>query len=458
MKNIWLLLSLVIPISLSAQTEGSGFNNTGRGGTATTFATDYQALGINPANIGLDSAHVATFGMLETGLSFYSEALQKTDVQKMFFGGDNIITEDEATELGKLFSEEGMTVNYDIRLLGFKFDIGKSGALAFAIDTRASHYSIFGPEASGLIFEGYDYTNYFDTIITIDGDPYGVAYEPVSLSEITDGTVIKASADIALNGGWSTKIYQNENLKVYMGAGVKYVMSYAYFDFSANGSQIGGITAIAGNPFELDASETPSNIYSTAKPVGKGWGFDVGVTAELHNRLTFGASVIDIGNMHYKANLISFNDYVVDTINFAGVDYTNPLLLIQDIVEDEALLQYYGIEDYKVAMPARLRLGAGYRVFKNLTLGADLVMPLADVAGNFPDPAFGLGAELRLAQIFKFSSGFSFGAGYKSAIPFGFGIDLDFWEIGFATRDITTWFGQQSPYVSIAMGLLRFKI
>ncbi|MFN3939956.1 MAG: hypothetical protein ACK4IY_05175, partial [Chitinophagales bacterium] len=80
MKKI-LLAFCIIPASLSAQTEGSGFNNTGRGGTATTFATDYQALGINPANISFDSSHSVTFGLVETGLSFYSEALQKTDIQ-----------------------------------------------------------------------------------------------------------------------------------------------------------------------------------------------------------------------------------------------------------------------------------------------------------------------------------------------------------------------------------------
>ncbi|MFN3939387.1 MAG: DUF5723 family protein, partial [Chitinophagales bacterium] len=265
-------------------------------------------------------------------------------------------------------------------------------------------------------------------------------------------------ADIAFHGGWSTSIIQNENIKMHLGAGVKYVLSYAYFDFSASGNQIGGVSAISGNPFELDASVTPSEIYSSTQPVGKGWGFDVGATLQLHDKFTLGASVIDIGTMRYQANLIAFKDFIVDTINFSGVDYTNPALLIQDIVKDEALLQYTGIESFNVAMPTRLRIGAGYDVFENLTLGADLVMPLADVAGNFPDPSFGLGAELRLANIFKFSSGISFGAGYASAIPFGLGIDLGFWELGFATRDITTWFGQQSPYASFAFGLLRFKI
>ena len=53
--NRFLLLTaglLALPAAAWAQTELSNFTATGRGGVATTFATDYQAIGINPANLG----------------------------------------------------------------------------------------------------------------------------------------------------------------------------------------------------------------------------------------------------------------------------------------------------------------------------------------------------------------------------------------------------------------------
>jgi hypothetical protein len=57
---------------LWAQIELSNFNATGRAGISTTLATDYQAQGINPANLALvpqfEGFH-HTFGMGELGFS-----------------------------------------------------------------------------------------------------------------------------------------------------------------------------------------------------------------------------------------------------------------------------------------------------------------------------------------------------------------------------------------------------
>ena len=43
---------LALPATLRAQNELSNFSATGRGGVINTFATDYQVIGMNPANLG----------------------------------------------------------------------------------------------------------------------------------------------------------------------------------------------------------------------------------------------------------------------------------------------------------------------------------------------------------------------------------------------------------------------
>ena len=43
---------LALPATLRAQNELSNFTATGRGGVVNTFATDYQAIGINPRQPG----------------------------------------------------------------------------------------------------------------------------------------------------------------------------------------------------------------------------------------------------------------------------------------------------------------------------------------------------------------------------------------------------------------------
>ena len=49
-KYYFLLFATVFSSLAFGQAEMSVFSATGRGGVATTFVTDYQSLGINPAN------------------------------------------------------------------------------------------------------------------------------------------------------------------------------------------------------------------------------------------------------------------------------------------------------------------------------------------------------------------------------------------------------------------------
>ena len=68
-----------------SQGEGSVFTSTGRG-VSTTFATDYQALGINPANLGWDKefkGKTIAFGFLETGFSFDSKIINNPAVSEV---------------------------------------------------------------------------------------------------------------------------------------------------------------------------------------------------------------------------------------------------------------------------------------------------------------------------------------------------------------------------------------
>ena len=50
------------------------------------------------------------------------------------------------------------------------------------------------------------------------------------------------------------------------------------------------------------------------------------------------------------------------------------------------------------------------------------------------------------------------GAGYGTSLPLGFTVVSPVWEAGISTRDITGYFNEKSPYYSVALGFLRFKI
>ena len=101
MKNSILIVLVFSSFNLFSQIENSSFTATGRGG-ATTFVTDYQALGINPANLGWHSEFEDkkfSMGFNELTYSIHSGALSKQTLRDEFKSA--------------ILGEEGASFSYD---------------------------------------------------------------------------------------------------------------------------------------------------------------------------------------------------------------------------------------------------------------------------------------------------------------------------------------------------------
>lgn len=461
MKKLLAPLLLLLTLdALYSQSESSAFNATGRGGTATSFVTDYQCLGINPGNLGFDTKFDVALGFGEAGFAIYSDALAKSEVHDIVFGHSDSLSQAQKKMLAEDFVGNGITINTDVMPLGFSFRAGKLGTFAFAWRATANYYSRFSSNATGLIFEGYDFSNYFDTIIATPDDTFGVSSHPLDLAELTDGTRLQMNVNTSFTGGFGRKILTTDLFDLYAGFDVKYILGYAYFDFHSDNGSISGASALGLNILDpLNDSITSSDIVTTPyQPVGHGWGYDIGASMKLNPNLTLSAAITDIGKMHYTANVLEFNNVVLDTVHFSGVSSTNPVELISQITNNEHLVAYSGTKELDVSLPAALRFGGSIKIKEFLDAGVDAVIPLNDVAGSYAYPLLGLGAQLTLAKVIKLSSGVVIGGGYGTNIPAGFGLDFHVWEIGIATRDIVTLFNESGPTVSIAEGFLRFKI
>ncbi|MBC8047035.1 MAG: hypothetical protein H7Y00_09590 [Fimbriimonadaceae bacterium] len=458
MKNIFLIALFFSTAYLQAQT-GSLFNYTGSSGLSTVYATDYQAIGINPANIPGDTAHAMALSIGETAFSFFSEALIKDDVRDIIFNNDDALDSAEQQTLALAFLNNGVTFDVDVRTIGLSFKATDAIGIALSFDGSSQYFSKFSESAASLIFEGYDFDEYIDTIIVTPDDTFGVAYEPLSLSELMNGTALRFNVRSDINLAVGARLINQNDLIIYGGVGLKYIMGYAYFDLKAEGDQTIGVSSLGLGIFELDENDTPSEIVNEVyKPVGKGFGVDLGVSAKLGEKISLGLSIIDIGKMKYQANVLQLNNVVLDTIRFSGVTTDNPVQLIQQILEDNNVLEYSGLTEIGVALPTTLRIGAGYQATNFLRIGADAAVPFNNVAGAYENALVGIGGEITLAKVIKLSAGASFGGGYNTNISGGFVLDFKIWELGIATRDIKTLFGQESPTVSMAIGVLRFKI
>ncbi|HEY8401989.1 MAG TPA: hypothetical protein VIK89_12040, partial [Cytophagaceae bacterium] len=116
MKKI-LLPAFLITLTanlLQAQHEKSVFTSTGRAGVSTTFATDYHAVGINPANLGLKSKYEVkhvTFGFLEMGTNLFVEGLNTNDFLDNTSGGGEDLG--ERISLANRFNNKAISYNLD---------------------------------------------------------------------------------------------------------------------------------------------------------------------------------------------------------------------------------------------------------------------------------------------------------------------------------------------------------
>ena len=457
------LLSILIPVILAtgaqAQLEQSSFGATGRGGTATSFVTDYQALGINPANLGFQTKYAFSLGIAELGYGIYSEALVKDDVRAILFNNEDSITAAQSEMLAQAFLNEGIQFNVDVMAVGFSLRVPKFGTLAFSVTGHAAYNSKFDGEAANIIFEGYDYAGYFDTVIVTPTEIYGVAYEPLSLSELFGDSEFKFDVNTSFNFGYGLKLFgSEETISAYAGIGFKYILGYGYLDMHSDGSTITGISALGLDILDLEAGITSPITASAAEPVGRGTGWDFGFSLKIRDALTASASIVDIGKMKYTANVLQINDFVLDTVSFSGVTSTDPIQIISDMLNEQDLIEYSGLSEFEVSLPTKLRLGASLKINDLLDVGLDAVFPMNEVAGAIETPVIGVGAQLTLFEILNLSAGLSAGGGYAYNVPAGIGLDFKIWEIGVATRDALTWFGETSPNVSMAIGVLRFKI
>ncbi|MFB6306990.1 MAG: hypothetical protein ABEH43_08400, partial [Flavobacteriales bacterium] len=166
-------LFVTLTLLCYSQAERSAFTSTGRGAVSTTFATDYQTIGINPANLGWDKKYegkTITVGAFEGNYGFYSEALSKQKVRDnlMDFEVDNFTLE-EKFEAAEEFVNRGMGFNIDLMSIGGAVNTKKLGGFAFSVRDRSNMFLRLNKDASNIIFLG-KFSSYFDRSILENGD------------------------------------------------------------------------------------------------------------------------------------------------------------------------------------------------------------------------------------------------------------------------------------------------
>lgn len=500
MKKLLLVYISLASSTAFSQIEYSSFTATGRGG-ATTFVTDYQAVGINPANLGykskFDNQHF-TMGTNEITYSIHSDALTRDELRNEFKSmiqnkSTKSFTADEKRAAAKDFTNSGFAFNVDYGSFGFAYNSEKLGGIAFRINDNINWYSRFNETTSDLIFMGKA-ASYFDNLLYVDSvtndttviSNYqnmsqdslnnvvgGFASIPSKISQLFSsgqGTEMSVSWTREYNLSFGRKIIEKDSVfAVYAGIGVKYLQGMGYIDIHTENGELVAFSSITPSfniDYGKDAMSNPSYIpYDSTsllpKAVGNGYGLDLGANLLLFNKLKIGLAVTNIGKMTWTGNVYSVKDQLVDSSDATGINSYNLVSEMGNILGNEGLFQYNGVKEKTVALPTTVRLGASMQLGKIVHLGVDAILPTTDVPGigSFQKAIIGFGGDIQPIPWLRLSAGFLTGGNYSYSIPVGLTLIAKngSYEAGIASRDAVTFFTQNGPTLSLSTGFMRFR-
>lgn len=465
---------------LAAQSEASDFARIGHAGFLVSAVSDYQCIGINPANLGFipqrdvysfstplssgaeHSRKNFAFSLGEGGLSLRSDAISKSAMIDILLQRGSAVkfTDADKLEAARAFAGKGLRFNMDIMTFAFSYQHESIGGIALSVRERVNGTFVLNEQAAKLMFQGR-HSDYFDsTALNWRGDTIGYSRNPEKFSKLFDGTILSMSwlREYALSYG--IRVFNDSSTSIYLGVTPKFLQSYAYLEARvAAGSLLAQSALSPYFAINYGKATTPSAIPGTALvPIGQGYGIDAGVTVE-HQDWTFSGSVIDIGSVRYTGNVFAAGDTVLNGLGSEGFDSYNIFTEAPKITGEGQYFRWEGLMSAESRLPTRLRLGGSYRHNKRWSFGADCIIALNDVAGSLQQNLYSTGVDWRPKDWLNVGMGLAHGANMGLTMPASvmFSIFNGRWQLGLSTLDVSSIFSSSNPVVSAVFGVARLR-
>ncbi len=486
MKHLLIPTLILLSLTTQAQLESGVFTATGRG-AVTPFVTDYQAIGINPANLDLTPEYentTVTFGFAEGSAGLYSQFFSREEVRKSIFGGDfEQLNQQDRQQYAEELRGELTNIDIDVISTGISVRTEKAGTFAFSTRERIDFSFRLGQIPSELLFLG-NTASYFDQLVLQNGDTIpntgnlsadtlqlvqsGIvsSENALSLAQALDQTTIGFSWLREFNLAWGKRLLKTENMELHGGIGAKLLIGNGWLQVDVDGTNVDVFSALSpvfGIDYGEIANNNPTAFPQDANdltPVGYGWGVDLGATLVFKEKLLLSAAINDIGAMYWNGNLYELNDQLFTEFSDPGAESADVIDEVINFSSPESFFEWKGTERRTTNLPTQARLGVGYTFNKFLRIAGDVVLPVSDNVVNLDQPLWAIGGDVRVLPFMRLSAGFVSNEAGDFKLPTGitFIANEGRWEGGLASRDFVTWFTEEDPTVSLAFGFLRFRI
>jgi hypothetical protein len=470
MKTTRILFLFSLSVSLVAMAiagDRISLRAVGMGRTAVSLTRGTDAIGINPANIAISDIGSFNLALAQSSFRVSTELFTYDIYQKYFTGKDSIGTDGKTTRVPYPLTAQDKD--------NIRSQLQESPMTSFNIESMIAGVSFESPIVGGIGFALIAHSgvnlgfsrDYFD-LLYLQGLPSNAKYS-------FNGTSFESWLYLEYNLSYGRKLPVKIPFvkDLYVGGGIKFIRGYGIFQTTKNNSSIEnnialsdtGKNSIIANVDYLarragiDAFNNDNSNSSTGglpDPVGKGTGFDIGVSAEFLNGIRLGISVVDIGSITWDKNVIQTKGGGIFT--FSG--YTSD---IQDSTKNVFKGKNTPGESFSTSLPTTLRIGGSVQVEKipflkflpgRMLLAAEYAQGLNESLGNTTKPRVSLGLEYRIIPFLPLRSGFVFGGGDKVRWAFGFGLDFRYVSLDFATDNFGMVFSPKNFQVfSLSLGM-----
>ncbi len=490
--------------NLFGQEQGV-FTIVGRAGVSTSFVSDYQALSINPANLGIRKTFrdpIISVGFLESNITISSEALTRKElVNAIFNSSSQTFSYAEKVAGAKKITDKVHSLDAGIMLFGVSVSLPKFGGFAFSVKDQISFRTKLNSTISEIAFLGAN-ASYFPTLQLSNGNlidntpnlPAEIREQVVAgffkdttnaqnYSNLIKGSRVAMAWTREFQLGYGNQIIDKYNFSLYGGASIRFIKGIALIDLAANENGLTRSNISMSPSFGLDfgdpddqaSAQSPTFLgfknesalskVMNPEPVGNGVGFDFGLNLRIRKRFYFATALTNVGKMNWTGNVYSLKDGKLAEVQGYGYNNYNFFQTNASGLQfagSKSPLGWKGDKPISIDLPTTLRVGTSYDYFGKIHVGAEIIVPMNDAPGSLGKNFIGVGGDYLFARQFKVSLGFTAGGNQGNQIyyPVGFcytGL-RNFYEMGIATRDILTYFSNtDGSIVSFSTGFLRFK-
>jgi hypothetical protein len=481
-RILFVLVSVLtfVNLDIKAQYEYSAFNLTGLA-AATPFARDYQTLTINPGNLDMETGYEQrrTSGLFDFTFSAYTELLNRRQMIDGITGKARNIPLTYSEQLDKVdeLTMKPTAIDADFMTFGTSIQTKNAGTFAFSMRDRVDFYSRIDRDLTELLWMG-NQSSYFDSLIVqaasgadsiiarpenFDPAQYAVLAAPIK--QLVGNSEIGFSWYREFNLGYGKRIIDQKNFKAYLGLAGKYLMGQGIIQLSgADGQAFSSLSPVFKLNYTLVDSLTgnPSSLAPDApalQPVGQGFGFDAGGTLLIKDQFIINAAINDIGQMKWNGNVYELGEGKITNIDGIGIESEDIVSTLNTFNGLDALLKWKGEESRSARLNTTARIGIGYEKLQKIRIGLDIITPMNDNKANLQRTAVNAGIEYSPWPWIHIQTGISEGGNYGLKMPAGlyFTAAKGRSEFGLATRDLLSFFKDNNPTISMALGFLRFR-